>query len=181
MPRSSRSGGRRSSIGGGGSSRGGLFGGRPSSGPTTNRRPHSTMAVPPTGLNGRSSMGTANPGATSSGSRTTTTTTNQPGLFGQMASTAAGVAVGSTVGHVVGAGITGMFSGGNDTVDSTNTNGNVDTYSNMNDNYMVRDEPCANFKAQFTNCLQTNQDSLQCNEFWEMFRNCQENTKTTNW
>ena len=31
----------------------------------------------------------------------------QPGMFAQMASTAAGVAVGSTVGHVVGAAITG--------------------------------------------------------------------------
>ena len=34
-----------------------------------------------------------------------------PGLFGQMASTAAGVAVGSTIGHTLGAGITSMFGG----------------------------------------------------------------------
>ncbi|KAF8416091.1 hypothetical protein EV426DRAFT_628154 [Tirmania nivea] len=40
------------------------------------------------------------------------TTSQGPGLFGQMASTAAGVAVGSTVGHMVGAGITGLFGGG---------------------------------------------------------------------
>ncbi|GJJ71026.1 coiled-coil-helix-coiled-coil-helix domain-containing protein 2 [Entomortierella parvispora] len=35
----------------------------------------------------------------------------QPGLFGQMASTAAGVAVGSTIGHTIGHGITSMFGG----------------------------------------------------------------------
>ena len=34
-------------------------------------------------------------------------TPKQPGLFAQMATTAAGVAVGSTVGHVIGAAITG--------------------------------------------------------------------------
>ncbi|KAJ1971586.1 hypothetical protein H4R34_005694 [Dimargaris verticillata] len=35
-----------------------------------------------------------------------------PGLFGQMASTAAGVAVGSAVGHTIGHGLTSMFGGG---------------------------------------------------------------------
>ncbi|KAJ3353781.1 hypothetical protein GGF32_002848 [Allomyces javanicus] len=35
----------------------------------------------------------------------------QPGLFAQMATTAAGVAVGSAVGHTIGAGITSIFSG----------------------------------------------------------------------
>ncbi|KAG0218086.1 hypothetical protein BGX33_008620 [Mortierella sp. NVP41] len=35
----------------------------------------------------------------------------QPGLFAQMATTAAGVAVGSAVGHTLGAGLTSMFSG----------------------------------------------------------------------
>merc|ERR1712000_196077 len=39
------------------------------------------------------------------------TASRQPGLFGQMASTAAGVAVGSTIGHTLGAGITSMFGG----------------------------------------------------------------------
>ncbi|KAJ3274778.1 hypothetical protein HDV01_001981 [Terramyces sp. JEL0728] len=37
----------------------------------------------------------------------------QPGLFANMASTAAGVAVGSTVGHVIGGGISSLFGGGN--------------------------------------------------------------------
>jgi coiled-coil-helix-coiled-coil-helix domain-containing protein 2 len=36
----------------------------------------------------------------------------QPSLFANMASTAAGVAVGSAVGHTIGAGLTGLFSGG---------------------------------------------------------------------
>lgn len=35
----------------------------------------------------------------------------QPGMFAQMATTAAGVAVGSAVGHTLGAGLTSMFSG----------------------------------------------------------------------
>ncbi|KAI8814292.1 hypothetical protein BJ742DRAFT_330846 [Cladochytrium replicatum] len=43
----------------------------------------------------------------------------QPGLFGQMASTAAGVAVGSAVGHTIGAGLTGLFSGGSNSQPQT--------------------------------------------------------------
>ncbi|ONH67059.1 Mitochondrial intermembrane space cysteine motif-containing protein MIX17 [Cyberlindnera fabianii] len=39
------------------------------------------------------------------------TQSSQPGLFANMASTAAGVAVGSTIGHTLGAGITSMFGG----------------------------------------------------------------------
>jgi len=38
-----------------------------------------------------------------------------PGLMAQMAATAGGVAIGSTVGHVAGAGITSLFSGGSST------------------------------------------------------------------
>jgi hypothetical protein len=36
----------------------------------------------------------------------------QPGLMGQMAATAGGVAIGSAVGHTIGSAITGMFGGG---------------------------------------------------------------------
>ncbi len=34
----------------------------------------------------------------------------QPGLFGQMAATAGGVAIGSAVGHTIGAALTGKYS-----------------------------------------------------------------------
>ncbi|KAI9376255.1 hypothetical protein BJX61DRAFT_538953 [Aspergillus egyptiacus] len=59
-------------------------------------QPHSTAAHPPTAT--QAPAPPAAPVQQSSG----------PGLFGQMASTAAGVAVGSSIGHAVG----GLFSGG---------------------------------------------------------------------
>ncbi|KAH8168156.1 hypothetical protein CIB48_g88 [Xylaria polymorpha] len=54
-----------------------------------------------------------------------------PGLFGQMASTAAGVAVGSTIGHAIG----GLFSGGSSAPaeaapQQTNAAANNDQYTN---------------------------------------------------
>ncbi|KAL5337570.1 hypothetical protein BJX70DRAFT_399544 [Aspergillus crustosus] len=57
------------------------------------QQPHSTAAAPPT-----AAQAPATPVQQSAG----------PGLFGQMASTAAGVAVGSSIGHAIG----GFFSGG---------------------------------------------------------------------
>ncbi|KAJ5124735.1 uncharacterized protein N7515_008560 [Penicillium bovifimosum] len=63
---------------------------RPAAAPTQQSQPHSTAAHPPQAAQA--------PPAQSAG----------PGLFGQMASTAAGVAVGSSIGHAIG----GFFGGG---------------------------------------------------------------------
>ncbi|KAL4924920.1 uncharacterized protein BDV17DRAFT_273493 [Aspergillus undulatus] len=61
------------------------------------QQPHSTAAHPPTATQAPQAPAAA-PVQQSQG----------PGLFGQMASTAAGVAVGSSIGHAIG----GLFSGG---------------------------------------------------------------------
>lgn len=195
MPRSGRNSSR------GGVSRGGVSG-RFGTNSTPTRRPHSTLAIPGGTTGSRASMGSgmgsnANTSrgmgmgmgmGTGTNAKKETVNSNsvpngnaQPGMFSQMASTAAGVAMGSTVGHVIGAGITGLFGGGNrdandQQLDNANTgNYNVDTY-NMNGYNDREDGPCSGIKAQFTDCLQTNQDSLQCNQFWEMFKKCQEST-----
>ncbi|RVD90159.1 uncharacterized protein DFL_001135 [Arthrobotrys flagrans] len=93
-----------------------------------------------------------------------------PGLFGQMASTAAGVAVGSTVGHVLGAGITGMFGGSSDAPAAaapvapatTNTYGDV-TSGN-----------CAADAKAFTSCLEaTNNDMNSCSYYLDQLKACQ--------
>ncbi|GMM29899.1 Mix17 protein [Martiniozyma asiatica (nom. inval.)] len=81
-----------------------IFGGR------SQARPASTMAAPapnayrgPNPTPAAAAAPVSSPAAAAAAPR-------QPGLFAQMASTAAGVAVGSAVGHTLGAGLTGMFS-----------------------------------------------------------------------
>ncbi|RHZ47291.1 coiled-coil-helix-coiled-coil-helix domain-containing protein [Aspergillus thermomutatus] len=70
---------------------------RPAAAPTAQQhQPHSTAAHPPAAA--QQAPPPMAPVQQSSG----------PGLFGQMASTAAGVAVGSSIGHAIG----GLFSGG---------------------------------------------------------------------
>ena len=69
--------------------------------PTQQSRPASTASVP---------ARTAPPPPPATQQAQAPVASQGPGLFGQMASTAAGVAVGSTVGHMLGAGISGMVS-----------------------------------------------------------------------
>lgn len=103
-----------------------------------------------------------------------------PGLFGQMASTAAGVAVGSTIGHTLGAGITSMFSGG----------GNSDNAQAMDQQQqqqlqqqpMIQDTAnnsaagaCAVDARNFTRCLDENNGDLSpCNFYLQQLKACQE-------
>ncbi|KAF3153987.1 hypothetical protein TWF217_011895 [Orbilia oligospora] len=122
-------------------------------------RPASTMAAPPAQTH-------AAPPATAAQAPS-----QSPGLFGQMASTAAGVAVGSTVGHVLGAGLTGMFGGSSSDAPAaaapvapatTNTYGDV-TSGN-----------CAADAKAFTSCLEaTNNDMNSCSYYLDQLKACQ--------
>ncbi|KAI0437030.1 hypothetical protein F4803DRAFT_556422 [Xylaria telfairii] len=89
-----------------------------------------------------------------------------PGLFGQMASTAAGVAVGSTIGHAIG----GLFSGGSSAPaeaapQQTNAAANNDQYTNN----------CAGAAQSFTKCMDDNNGNMQiCNWYLEQLKACQQ-------
>ncbi|KAF8981227.1 hypothetical protein BGZ46_003094 [Entomortierella lignicola] len=103
----------------------------------------------------------------------------QPGLFGQMASTAAGVAVGSAVGHTIGHGVSSMFGGGS-TSPSEAQEGQQQQQQYQQPNYYgnaaipTTGTSCdANAKA-FIQCLETNENDIgRCQFYLEQLKACQ--------
>ncbi|CAF0826727.1 unnamed protein product [Rotaria sordida] len=99
----------------------------------------------------------------------------QPGLFGQMAATAGGVAIGSAVGHTIGAAMTGGGHRGYDqpvaTEETTGPNAQA-LYQTPNERYTA--ERCNLYQKEFMKCLdQASGDSSQCQGFWEALKECQ--------
>lgn len=95
----------------------------------------------------------------------------QPGLFAQMATTAAGVAVGSTIGHVAGAAITNSFSGSN--------NKPAETQPAVQPAPVQRQEapvnaqnPCEFEMNQFVDCAQNHSDMSLCQGFNDALKQC---------
>jgi hypothetical protein len=85
-----------------------------------------------------------------------------PGLFGQMASTAAGVAVGSSIGHAIG----GFFGGGSSAPAEQQSN-NVATQTSQEQNSFGA-RSCEIDAKAFTKCLDDNQGNMQiCNWYLE--------------
>ncbi|XP_055844769.1 coiled-coil-helix-coiled-coil-helix domain-containing protein 10, mitochondrial [Episyrphus balteatus] len=97
----------------------------------------------------------------------------QPSMFQQMAATAGGVAVGSAVGHVVGAGITGMFSGGGDkeaaAAPAPAAAAPVQQYASQPNQPQGA---CAWEIKQFLQCAQGQSDLSLCEGFNEALRQC---------
>merc|ERR1712096_572244 len=88
----------------------------------------------------------------------------QPSMMQQMAVTAGGVAVGSAVGHVVGAGVTSLFSGGGS-----------DTPAAAAPPAPAVQEPtgpCAFEIKQFIQCSQQQYDITLCETFNEALKEC---------
>lgn len=105
-------------------------------------------------------------------------TQRQPGLFGQMASTAAGVAVGSTIGHTLGAGITGMFGGRSEApVDQPQQQQqDLAPYQQQN-SYTTQEQVrhCDADARNFTRCLEENDGNMQtCGYYLQQLKACQE-------
>ncbi|KAL2054122.1 hypothetical protein ABVK25_005661 [Lepraria finkii] len=96
----------------------------------------------------------------------------RPGLFGQMASTAAGVAVGSSIGHAIG----GMFGGGS-SQPAEQQQADTAVASQANDNYQSNSwgpRSCENDAKSFTKCLDENQGNMQiCGWYLEQLKACQ--------
>lgn len=100
----------------------------------------------------------------------------QPGLFGQMASTAAGVAVGSTIGHTLGAGITSLFSGGgSNTSEMQAVEQPPPPQQFLQENQRDTMGPCEMDARNFTRCLDENSGDLgPCNFYLQQLKACQE-------
>ncbi|KAI9824089.1 MAG: hypothetical protein M1832_002157 [Thelocarpon impressellum] len=103
----------------------------------------------------------------------------QPGLFGQMASTAAGVAVGSSIGHAIG----GFFGGGSSTpveeaqqANAATSQGYDGAATTNQDNWGT--PSCEVDARQFTKCLDENQGNMQiCGWYLEQLKACQQAAK----
>ncbi|KAI8722457.1 hypothetical protein NCS52_00389600 [Fusarium sp. LHS14.1] len=86
-----------------------------------------------------------------------------PGLFGQMASTAAGVAIGSSVGHAIG----GLFSGGSSEPAPAPVQAQAASQEQSYNN-------CAGAAQNFTKCMDDNNGNMQiCNWYLEQLKACQ--------
>lgn len=91
-----------------------------------------------------------------------------PGLFGQMASTAAGVAVGSTIGHTLGAGITSMFGGSSSQQVEPQQVAQQQSFQEQAKN-------CDVDARTFTKCLEDNGGNMQiCDYYLQQLKACQE-------
>ncbi|KAL1837063.1 hypothetical protein VTJ49DRAFT_4315 [Mycothermus thermophilus] len=125
-------------------------------------RPAATLAAPPT-----SAPSTPNPMATPQ----TPAASQGPGLFGQMASTAAGVAVGSTVGHVIGSGIAGLFGGSGSSEPAAAQTNTAAADQNTNRSW---GNNCQGATEQFTKCLDEHGGNMQiCGWYLEQLKACQ--------
>ncbi|OBA19670.1 hypothetical protein METBIDRAFT_79665 [Metschnikowia bicuspidata var. bicuspidata NRRL YB-4993] len=94
-----------------------------------------------------------------------------PGLFGQMASTAAGVAVGSTIGHTLGAGITSMFGGSSTPAEQPQQQ----VAATQQQSTQEQARTCDSDARSFTRCLEENSGNMQiCDYYLQQLKACQE-------
>ncbi|GAW27423.1 putative CHCH domain-containing protein [Rosellinia necatrix] len=97
-----------------------------------------------------------------------------PGLFGQMASTAAGVAVGSTIGHAV----SGLFSGGGSSAQAEAAAPQQVTAAAQGQGQNQFSSNCAGAAESFTKCMDDNNGNMQiCNWYLEQLKACQQAAK----
>ncbi|EMG45754.1 MIX17 Mitochondrial intermembrane space cysteine motif-containing protein MIX17 [Candida maltosa Xu316] len=100
---------------------------------------------------------------------------SQPGLFGQMASTAAGVAVGSTIGHTLGAGITSMFGGSSSSAPAEAAPQQQQVAAYQQQQTQEQAKHCDADARNFTRCLEDNSGNMQiCDYYLQQLKACQE-------
>ncbi|KAJ3142771.1 hypothetical protein HDU90_002642 [Geranomyces variabilis] len=104
----------------------------------------------------------------------------QPGMFAQMATTAAGVAVGSAVGHTLGAGLTGMFGGGS-SAPAPQQEAAPQQYAQQNyaQQQQQQSAVCEPDQKAFMRCLDQNSNDLSACQFYlDMLKQCQASART---
>ncbi|KAJ4416063.1 hypothetical protein N0V82_006986 [Gnomoniopsis sp. IMI 355080] len=98
-------------------------------------------------------------------------TSQGPGLFGQMASTAAGVAIGSSVGHAIG----GFFGGGGSS-EAANPQAAAPAEQQQSNYYanQQQDPNCAMATKSFTNCMDEHSGNMSiCGWYMDQLKACQ--------
>lgn len=97
----------------------------------------------------------------------------QPSMFQQMAATAGGVAIGSAVGHTLGAGITGLMSGGSKETEAHSAPPAAAAPQQYNGSHPNQPEgPCSWEISQFLQCASGQSDLTLCEGFNEALRQC---------
>jgi hypothetical protein len=96
-------------------------------------------------------------------------------MFAQMATTAAGVAVGSAVGHTIGAGITSMFGGSSSSQPVEQQQQPVQQYAAQTSQQQQGSAVCDVDARNFTRCLSENDGNMQtCDFYLQQLKACQE-------
>lgn len=97
----------------------------------------------------------------------------QPGLFAQMATTAAGVAVGSAVGHTLGAGLTSIFSGSSNDAPAQQQQQQAPVAQAQTFNEQQAN-PCDVDARNFTRCIEDSNGNYQaCDFYLQQLKACQ--------
>ncbi|KAM3965400.1 coiled-coil-helix-coiled-coil-helix domain containing 2 [Aphomia sociella] len=99
----------------------------------------------------------------------------QPSMFGQMAATAGGVAVGSAVGHMAGSALTGLFGGGSSSEPAQQQQQTPPAQTYQQYQGQQPQGPCAWEIKQFIECAQQQHDLSLCEGFNEALRQCKVN------
>jgi hypothetical protein len=94
-----------------------------------------------------------------------------PGLLKQMAATAGGVAIGSTVGHVVGHALVG---GGSSSRGDDQPAAAAPAQAQYPQDQQQQENPCAFEMRQFLQCAQNQTDLTLCEGFNEALRQCKQ-------
>jgi len=98
-----------------------------------------------------------------------------PGLMGQMAATAGGVAIGSAVGHTIGHAMTGMFSGGGGSEEAQPAAPAQQQQQQPYSQYQQQPQlsgNCSREIQEFLNCAQTQTDLSLCEGFKHVMSQC---------
>ncbi|KAL1494571.1 hypothetical protein ABEB36_010148 [Hypothenemus hampei] len=140
---------------------------KPSKQPPSGKREYSQGSSLPTKTT------PARPPAQAAPPTTTAPSSQNSGLFGQMAATAGGVAVGSAIGHAV----TGLFGGGSrEPAESPQEATPIQQYEQQQSSEPTG--PCAWEIKQFLRCASTQSDLSLCQGFNEAIKQCKvKNTK----
>ena len=98
-----------------------------------------------------------------------------PGLMGQMAATAGGVAIGSVVGHGVSSALFGGGGGGQEVASSSAQQPQNYQQPSYQNQPQQQTQVCGWELQQFLNCAQNQQDLSVCDGFNEALRQCKRN------